>query len=68
MLEPSGKSIVTCCPATYASAATPRVDAAYRCFVSSGDAAQGLARTQRPEVVCRDGASPAPREMYEASG
>ena len=49
------------------SAATPQVDAAYRCFVSSGDAAEGLTRVTQPEVVCRDGASPALREMYEAS-
>ena len=50
------------------SAATPQVDAAYRCFVFSGDAAEGLARVKQPEVVCRDGVSPALREMYEAAG
>ena len=50
------------------SAATPRVDVAYRCFVFSGNAAQELAKMKQREVVCQLGASPALREIYEGSG
>ena len=50
------------------SAATPRDDVAYRCFVFSGNAPQELPEMKEHEVVCEYGASPVLREMYEGSG
>ncbi len=50
------------------SAATPRDDVAYRCFVFSGNAVQELVEMKEHEVVCQLGASRALREMYEGSG